>query len=245
MERTKSRIKALPADSTICGGKNLPTGLISGSGSRPRETTMGRNRHFLSLLAAFILLGGGCPLGTTPEDTAPDTTSSTSSSGDSTTSDAGSTDATGDFEDQLSDQFPGCSEPEEGGDWRDEILRLVNVERARVGVSPVTHCQTLEDQATQYCCEMIYYDFFAHENPVTGTDLAERAEEFGYDYLAIGENLAAGQSSPAQAMANWMASDGHRENILNPQFTELGVGVRTGGEFQTYWVQEFGHPYLP
>jgi uncharacterized protein YkwD len=202
-------------------------------------------RRILSLLAVLALMTGGCPLGATPDSTTPDDGTTTSSSGDATSTDTGSTDGTGDFQDQLAGQFPGCSDPDEGDDWRDEVLRLVNIERERVGVSPLTHNQTLEDQATQYCCEMIYYDFFAHDNPVTGTDLSDRAEEFDYDYLAIGENLAAGQSTPAQAMANWMASEGHRENILNPQFTELGVGVRTGGEFSYYWVQEFGHPYSP
>ena len=199
-------------------------------------------RSILSLVALLAILSGGSPLGSTPDGTISDDGTATSSGGDSTSTDTGSTD---DLQDQLAEQFPGCSDLDEGDDWRDEVLRLVKVERERIGVSPVTHSQTLEDQATQYCCEMIYYDFFAHDNPVTGTDLVDRSEEFGYDYLAIGENLAAGQSSPAQVMANWMASEGHRENILNPQFTELGVGVRTGGEFSYYWVQEFGRPYDP
>ena len=116
--------------------------------------------------------------------------------------------------------YSTCLEAASGDVWRDEVLRLVNVERARAGLDPVTHNQTLEDQATQYACEMIHYDFWGHENPVTGTDLPDRAEQFGYDYYMIGENLAAGQSSPAQAMADWMASEGHRENILEPGGTE-------------------------
>ena len=89
---------------------------------------------------------------------------------------------------------------------------------------------------------MIYYDFFAHENPFTRTELRDRAEEFGYEFQVIGENLAAGQATPAQAMNDWMNSPGHRANILNADFTELGVGIRTGGTYGTYWVQEFGLP---
>jgi uncharacterized protein YkwD len=206
-------------------------------------------RHVLSVLTALAVLSGGCPLGLMPGSTAgttPGEGSPSSSSGGSSTSTAGSTLGTQELPDLLSEQFPGCFEPADGDDWRDEILRLVNVERERAGLLPITHNQTLEDQATQYACEMIYYDFVEHVNPFTGTSATDRAEEFGYDWLAFGENLAAGQPTPARAMADWMAStEGHRENILNPQFTELGVGVRTGGEYGTYWVQEFGCPYNP
>lgn len=194
--------------------------------------------RILSLATVLAVLGGGCPVGSLPGSTTP-------SGGSSSTAGGGTTQGDQDSEDQLAAEFPGCSPAADGDEWRDEVLRLVNVERERVGLSPVTHNQTLEDQATQYACEMIYYDFFAHENPVTGTRLDDRADEFGYDFFMIGENLAAGQSSPAQVMADWMASEGHRQNILQGEFTELGVGVRTGGEFLTYWVQEFGRPRSP
>gem|GEM_PF-1219727 len=147
-----------------------------------------------------------------------------------------------DFDAHLSQQFSSCGVSPNADAWRAEILRLVNVERARVGLAAVTQNQTLENQATQYACEMIHYNFFAHVNPATNSRLEDRVQDFGYDYYMIGENLAAGQPSPQQAMSDWMASDGHRENILNATFTELGVGVRTGGTYHTYWVQEFGRP---
>ena len=199
-----------------------------------------RIRPLLSLVTVLAVLSGGCPLGTDPNGG-----SSASSSGGSSSSGAGSILGSQDFQDQLAEQFPGCSEPADGDDWRDEILRLANLERERAGLLPLTQNQTLEDLATQYACEMIYYDFFDHEHAVTGSRPTDRATESGYDWLAFAENLAAGQPTPARAMADWMASEGHRENILSPQFTELGVGVRTGGQFQTYWVQEFGRPYDP
>lgn len=194
-----------------------------------------RNWRFLGIAVLAAVLSGGCPLD--PSDgLEPAPGSGSSGTG------GGSTQGTQTLSDQLAEQFPTCLEAASGDEWRDEVLRLVNVERARAGLDPATHNQTLEDQATQYACEMIHYDFWGHENPVTGTDLPDRAEQFGYDYYMIGENLAAGQSSPAQAMADWMASEGHRENILEPKFTELGVGVRTGGTYGIYWVQEFGWP---
>ena len=122
------------------------------------------------------------------------------------------------------------------------VLELVNQERAQEGLAALAHNAVLEAQATQYACEMIHYGFFAHTNPFTGTQLENRTAEFGYVYACIGENLAAGQPTPEEAFEAWMISEGHRYNILHPQFTELGVGVRTGGDYGIYWVQEFGCP---
>lgn len=145
--------------------------------------------------------------------------------------------------DALTAQFPGCEDPIQGAFWRAEILRLVNQERMSRGAGALTANPTLDAQASQYACELIYYDFFDHVNPVTHSDLAARADEFGYDYWIIGENLAAGQRSPVEAVTDWMNSPCHRENMLNPAFTELGVGVRIGGRYGYYWVLEFGRPF--
>ncbi len=145
--------------------------------------------------------------------------------------------------DELSVVFPGCEEVAEGEFWKNEILRLVNVERLAAGIDPVTWNDTLEQQATQYACELIFYDFFAHENPVTDTTLGDRARQFNYDFWMVGENLAAGQMTPIEAFDDWMNSPCHRENIMNPAFTELGVGIRYGGDYGYYWVQEFGRPF--
>jgi uncharacterized protein YkwD len=212
---------------------------------------MSRTFQLLSFPTVLILLCAGCPVepgfGLGPASSSADPGASTGNNGCCAASGGGSATASGgetlDFQDQLAGQFPTCAEAVNGDTLRYDILRLVNLERERAGLAPLTHNQTLEDQATQYACEMIHYDFFAHENPVTGTELRDRASEFGYEYIMIGENLAAGQSSPAQVMNDWMNSEDHRDNILNPDFTELGVGVRTGGRYGTYWVQEFGQPW--
>jgi len=210
--------------------------------------------RWLGVTAGLVLLLAGCPAPPDPGfDNVPDTGSPAGAAGggggasavSGGTDGAGSEQASSDFEQLLAEQFPTCTEPVEGDAWRAEILRLVNLERERAGLQPLVRDELLEQQATQYACEMIHWDFFAHENPQTGTDLRQRAAEFGYDYLIIGENLAAGQTSPAQVMSDWMASPGHRENILHPEFTELGVGVRSGGRYGTYWVQEFGCPLRP
>lgn len=144
--------------------------------------------------------------------------------------------------DDLARRFPTCGDLSQADSWRAEILFLVNRERSQRGLVPLVRNPVLEDQATQYACEMIHDDFFAHENPASGSTLPDRADEFGYDYLVIGENLAAGQSSPQQTMQDWMNSPGHAANVLDVRFTEIGIGVRSGGEFGLYWVQEFGLP---
>ncbi len=135
-----------------------------------------------------------------------------------------------------------CAGATEAAAWRAEVLDRVNQERLRAGLNPVTRNATLEAQADAYACELITYDYFDHVNPVTGSTLGQRADQFGYSYAFIGENLAAGQRTPEQAMDDWMNSPGHRANILEPRFTELGVGIQLGGSYGRYWVQVFGEP---
>ncbi len=192
--------------------------------------------------------GGGGTIGPAASDSNSDATSSTTDSS-ATAPDpvpavvGGDVSSTTPTADELTVTYPDCQAPGEGAYWRSEILRLVNQQRQAQGAEPVTWNDTLAMQADDYACQMIQYKFFGHVNTTTGSTLTERAGEFGYAYWIIGENLAAGQRSPAQVMADWMDSPCHRENIMNPAFTELGVGVRVGGDYGFYWVQEFGRPY--
>ncbi len=144
--------------------------------------------------------------------------------------------------DNLSVEFPGCDEPLQAAAWRADVLRLVNEERTARGLGQLVRNETLEQQAVEYACELIHDNFFDHVNPRTGSTLETRSNAAGYVYWMIGENLAAGQLTPEETVQGWMNSPEHRENVLNPGFTELGVGVRTGGEYHFYWVQEFGRP---
>jgi uncharacterized protein YkwD len=122
------------------------------------------------------------------------------------------------------------------------MLELVNKERQTRGLHPLTVNPVLTQIAEDYACEMIVCNFFAHETP-NHEGPGQRAINAGYVFLAIGENLAGGQSSPEQAMADWMSStEGHRENILATQWKEIGIAVRLGGQYGVYWVQEFGNP---
>lgn len=194
--------------------------------------------------------GGGAAASVGPQVPAADTGTITSTGGTTNTTGTesspvvvgGDTTGTTTASDALTVRFPECQEPAEADFWRSEIMRLVNQERQSQGLDPVTWNQALEDQATEYACELIHYDYFGHVNAVTGSTLTDRAAQFGYEYWIIGENLAAGQRSPVQAVSDWINSPCHRENILNPAFTELGVGIRVGGDYGFYWVQEFGRP---
>lgn len=205
---------------------------------------------YLALAAALVMLPG-CPTAVEQDSYNPAGqsiptfgTSGNSSGlgGGSQTGTAGVSALQPSLADGLTARFSGCTEPLEAASWRAEILRLVNLERARNGLRTLTMNQTLEDQANEYACELIFYDFFAHENPITGSTLRDRAEDFGYDYQVIGENLAAGQRTPLEAFNDWMDSEGHRRNILDERFEEIGIGIRSGGDYGLYWVQEFGRP---
>ena len=64
-------------------------------------------------------------------------------------------------------------------------------------------------------------------------------KQFGVSYRAAGENIAMGQTSPEQVMNGWMNSEGHRKNILSPNFTQIGVGIAKNAEGRLYWTQQF------
>ncbi|MFB7831957.1 CAP domain-containing protein [Streptomyces sp. NPDC056056] len=119
-----------------------------------------------------------------------------------------------------------------------EVVRLVNVERAKVGCSPVTADARLAALAGAFSEDMAARGFFDHTDPDGATPWA-RAEKAGVSGLG-GENIARGQADAAAVMESWMNSDGHRANILNCDFTTLGVGVHfaDGGP---WWTQDFGY----
>jgi len=134
-----------------------------------------------------------------------------------------------------------CIVPDDSERMVDQVLQLVNLERAEEGLSPVVVNPELQKLADDFACRMIVADFFGHTDPETGDGPGDRAQG-KYSYYAIGENLAAGQPTPAEAMRVWMESPAHRDIILDDKWTEVGLSVRHGGEYSIYWVQEFGVP---
>ncbi|MCX5393439.1 CAP domain-containing protein [Streptomyces sp. NBC_00094] len=118
-----------------------------------------------------------------------------------------------------------------------EVLRLVNAERSQVGCTPVRADAQLAALAGAFSADMAARDFFDHTDPDGATPWA-RAEQAGVSGLG-GENIARGQADAAAVMDSWMNSDGHRANILNCDFTTLGVGVQFG-DGGPWWTQDFG-----
>lgn len=128
------------------------------------------------------------------------------------------------------------------GRARAEILAAVNAERKKVGAPPLKPNARLDQAAQRHAQDMLARHYFAHESP-EGKTVRERAREAGYDWRAIGENIAEGQLSVAEVMDTWMHSPGHRRNILDPNYRDLGVGLAlgpSGNEWQVEWVQVFG-----
>lgn len=123
-----------------------------------------------------------------------------------------------------------------------QVLHLVNERRAAIGLREVTLNPVLSRIAEEYCETMIEEGFFGHQDPISLETAYERAIRHGYLFLAVGENLAAGQESAEQVFDEWMASPEHREIILDVQWREIGIGVRLGGEHGVYWALEFGNP---
>jgi uncharacterized protein YkwD len=119
-----------------------------------------------------------------------------------------------------------------------QVLTLVNVERAKIGCSPLVMDQPLAKLAEDFTKDMAQRNFFDHTDP-DGDDPWERAKLAGITDLG-GENIARGQADVQAVMAAWMNSPGHRANILNCDYTTLGVGIHFGPG-GPWWTQDFGY----
>lgn len=121
------------------------------------------------------------------------------------------------------------------------VLKLVNAERKKAGVQPLTLSDKLTNIAYMKAKDMADKNYFSHESPTYGSPF-NMLKQFGVSYSYAGENIAAGQRSAEEVMNSWMNSSGHKANILNKNYTQLGVGFYRGGEYGTEWVQLFIKP---
>lgn len=105
---------------------------------------------------------------------------------------------------------------------------------------PLTMHPALRCAARKHSVDMAVRNFFDHINP-DGETPWDRMGKAGYGgYSAAGENIAAGSPDAAGTMDQWMTSDGHCANIMNPDFKDIGVGYSTGGQYGHLWTQVFG-----
>ncbi|MGW5334289.1 CAP domain-containing protein [Streptomyces bauhiniae] len=116
------------------------------------------------------------------------------------------------------------------------VVELVNAERAKAGCSPVALNSTLTKAAQDHSADMATHNTMSHTGS-DGSDPGSRITAAGYRWSTYGENVAYGYSTPEQVMDGWMNSPGHRENILNCSYKEIGVGLAQPG---SYWTQDFG-----
>lgn len=117
-----------------------------------------------------------------------------------------------------------------------QVVELVNEERAKEGLSPLTVDTNVQAAAMVRAkeCEQL----FSHTRP-DGSSFATALKEQNVSYRGAGENIAWGQRSPEEVMNAWMNSSGHRANIMNPNFTTIGVGYYENAKGTDYWCQLF------
>ncbi|MBM7703068.1 SafA/ExsA family spore coat assembly protein [Metabacillus iocasae] len=119
-----------------------------------------------------------------------------------------------------------------------KVVDLVNVERAKYNLPPLKENWELSRVARFKSQDMIDKNYFNHNSPTYGSPF-DMIKNFGIQYRAAGENIAAGQQTPEDVVKAWMNSDGHRKNILSTQYKEIGVGYVKGGSYGHYWTQMF------
>lgn len=117
-----------------------------------------------------------------------------------------------------------------------EVIRLVNVERTTRGLSALTSTNTALNNAAAIRAKE-QASLFSHTRP-NGSNWDTVLRENGVSYRSAGENVAYGQRTPSEVVNAWMNSEGHRANILNSGFTQIGVGVYSNGSTY-YWSQLF------
>lgn len=119
--------------------------------------------------------------------------------------------------------------------YEQQVVTLTNQERAKEGLSALKVDANLSIMAREKSRDMSANGYFDHNSPTYGSPF-DMMKKFGITYSSAGENIAMGQRTPQEVVTAWMNSEGHRKNILNPNFTYIGVGHIAQGN---YWTQEF------
>ena len=115
-----------------------------------------------------------------------------------------------------------------------EVFELTNAERTKNGLNLLELDNSLIKSAQGHAEDMYNNSYFSHTS-LDGRTLSDRILKYSREFNCMGENIAKGQNSPESVFDSWMASQGHRENILNPNYKKIGIGYYKG-----YWVQNFG-----
>ncbi|WP_409301167.1 CAP domain-containing protein [Peribacillus sp. SCS-155] len=130
---------------------------------------------------------------------------------------------------------PKASNSSVVSEFEKQVVDLTNAERTKQGLKALTIDNELSKVAGIKSQDMKDKNYFDHNSPTYGSPF-DMMKKFGISYSYAGENIAMGQTSPQQVVQAWMNSQGHRENIMNPNFTHIGVGHVASGN---YWTQMF------
>ena len=120
-------------------------------------------------------------------------------------------------------------------EFENEVIRLVNEQRVQNGLKPLTANWELSRVARFKSQDMVENRYFSHTSPTYGSPF-QMIRAFGLFFRTAGENIAYGQRTPQSVVKAWMNSSGHRANILNASYTQIGVGYVAQGH---YWTQMF------
>ena len=147
------------------------------------------------------------------------------------------------YEFEIDDDNAEETGPDAGSiaDLEKEVFNLVNEERSKAGASPLEWSDELADVARAHSADMAENDYFSHTD-LNGGSFSDRIDAAGIGIKSTGaENIAAGSSTAEAVMNQWMNSEGHRKNILNPDLRKLGVGLafNSDSEYGYYWTQCF------
>lgn len=126
--------------------------------------------------------------------------------------------------------------PTSVSNYEQRVAELVNVERQKNGLAPLTLDSAISNVARMKSKDMSDNNYFAHQSPTYGS-AGDMLTQFGIRWSAWGENIASGQRTPEEVVNAWMNSEGHRANILSPNFSKIGVGYVNDG--RPYWTQMF------
>jgi uncharacterized protein YkwD len=140
--------------------------------------------------------------------------------------------------------------PEMNSAYEQSIVEQTNEIRMQAGLSPLKRVNELNNSARYHSADLGTDNYFNHNtfDRKNGAlhevcDTWHRIESFYPAWLALAENIAAGQQTPQEAMHGWMNSKEHRDNILSDAYWEIGVGYYEGaGKYHYYWVQNFAKP---
>lgn len=125
-----------------------------------------------------------------------------------------------------------------------QLLSLINAERQKVGAPPLRINAKLTQAALGHSQDMASRNFFSHTGS-NGSESWNRISARGYNAITDAENIAAGQSTSAAVIQTWLNSPPHKQNMLNPQYTEVGFGYAYNSQstYKTYWTADFAKPF--